>query len=222
LIVGFITTQLYLQVVQFSGVRSEALIFIDGIGPLGSYSGSLGYSFTDATTAELEISLTNTSPAANGGFLTAFVFNNPSNFISGVSLSTTDSDFGLLGGPSFSNGINGAPFGQFDIGASTGGGFTGGGNPALGIAVGGSETFTFSLTGASLNTLTEQSFLDTLSVPPGDGEGSQSFVARFRGFEDGGSDKVPGTEDGNVISEPASLLLFGTGMAAAFLRKRFS
>jgi len=211
---------LVLCVLLFNPTTSHALILIEGTGALGAYTGSLSYSFTNATTAELEFVLTNTSPASNGGFLTAFVFNNPFSYISDVSLSSTDLDFGLLGANLFDNGINGAPYGQFDIGASTGGGFLGGGNPSLGIGVGATETFTFSLTGINLNTLTEQLFLEELSVPPGAGEGVESFVARFRGFEDDGSDKVPLDDTNNVIPEPSSILLFGFGAIGMALRKK--
>jgi len=197
---------------------SDAFILLEGTGPLGSFSGSLDYSFSNATTAELEIILQNTSPADNGGFLTAFVFNNPNNSITGISLTPSDTDFGLLGGSAFNNGVNGAPYGKFDIGASTGGSFNGSGNPSKGIAVGASETFLFSLTGTNLNTLVDQSFLDELSDGTGSGQGYQSFVSRFRGFEDNGSDKVPYSQA--VVPEPSTLLLFGGGALSAFFRRR--
>jgi hypothetical protein len=222
------TRKLYVVVLGIIGLLactptiSHAFIAILGSGSLGDYTGSLDNSFTNATTAELEIFLTNTSPAANGGYLTAFVLNNPLNRITGATLTPSDADFGLLGAGSFNNGINGAPYGTFDVGASTGGSFEGGGNPSKGIAVGNTVSFLFSLTGTNLDTLTEQSFLDTLSVPPGDGGGTQSFVARFRGFQDGGSDKVigEGTDDNPVVPEPASLVLVGAGMVGALIGKR--
>lgn len=194
-------------------VRGES---ISGTGSLGSYSGTFVYQSTNDTDATLRITLTNTSPAANGGYLTAFVFNNPHDRITGVTYSTTDSDFDLLGGPNFDNSINAAPYGRFDLGAGLGGQFLGGGSPHGGIAVGVSETFTFTLTGSGLNTLNEHSFFDTLSVPPGNGRGhseghAQAFVARFKGFNDEGSDKVPGSY--HEGPEPGAFVLAAIGIA---------
>ena len=48
----------------------------------------------------------------------------------------------------------------------------------------------------------------------------QFFVARFRGFEHGGSDKVPGVV---VAPIPGSLLLLGSGLLGLFgLRRKLS
>jgi hypothetical protein len=215
-----------------SGLRAEFISGSGGLNNLGSFSGTVSYSFTDSSSATLEFSLTNTSPAANGGFLTAFAFNNPSNLITGVTLTSLDNtNFGLLGGSGFQDGVNGSPFGQFDIGASTGSNWEGGGNPSLGLGVGASATFTFHLTGSGLDGLTVTSFFNTLSVGPGDGEGPQPFVARFRGFSDEGSDKVPGHIDNEDevttqkdSPEPASMVLCGVGLGGllggAYLKKR--
>jgi hypothetical protein len=179
---------------------------IGGTGPWGSFTAELNYSFTSSTAASLTVDLTNTSPLANGGYITAFVFNNPADKIDTVALTTTDADFGLLGGPTFADSINGAPYGQFDIGASTGGGFDGGGNPHLGMPAGGSALFTFNFTGTGLNTLSVADFLATLSEGTGAGQGYKSFVVRFRGFENDQGDMVPGH-----APEPTALLLGGLG-----------
>lgn len=189
---------------------------------LGNFSGSLTYSFTDATTAQLIIELTNTSPIDNGGFLTAFVFNNPGDLIESVGFSSTDLDFQLLGGPGFDDGVNGAPFGQFDVGSSTGD-FEGGGAPSAGLGVGQSATFTFLFTGTLLDTLSDLSFLSAFSEGTGAGEGYQAFVARFRGFNDDGSDKVPAIPTpGTEVPEPATVGLLGISLLGAryFARKQ--
>ena len=187
---------------------------VNALNGLGAYEGTFDYDPVDATHGTLKITLKNTSPAANGGYLTGFVFNNPGQHITGATLWSSNLHFQLLGGPSFNNSVNGAPYGQFDLGASTFKSFEGGGNPGNGIAVGHSDDFTFHLTGNALNTLTTSDFFTTSSVPPGNGEGDQSFVARFRGFENGGSDKVPGTDPPIANPEPATLLMTGMGLAA--------
>lgn len=196
--------------------------------PLGHFTGTMTYTDINATSATLTIQLTNTSPPANGGFITGFVFNNPGNAISGVtSFSSTNSNFGLISGPITVNGVNGAPFGQFDVGASTGGSFEGQGSPNGGIAVGSSATFTFDLTGSGLDTLNVMSFVDTLSTGTGAGQGYQFMVVRFRGFNNGGSDKVPanwtppgpnpGPTPGPTVPVPPTVLLGALGFSLAFL-----
>ena len=157
----------------------------------------MDYSYTDANNAQLLLSLTNTSPAANGGFITAFGFQQPGG-ITGVSLSTLTNLNTLLGGPSFSGGINAAPFADLDIGASLSSSWLGGGNPNPGIGVGQTGTWTFTFTGNGLDNLETQDFVDQL------------MVVRFRGFVDEGSDKVPNPEASSVI-------LAGLGLAGVAL-----
>jgi hypothetical protein len=196
-------------------------VSILGDGSRGDFTGSLSYSYTNAASATLTVTLTNTSPAANSGYLTAFVLNNPANLITGISLAASDPDFILLGGPSFKNGVSASPYGKFDFGASTGGGFLGSGSPSKGLGVGTAGAFTFTLTGSGLNTLSESSFVSALSHSPGGG-GAQFFLARYRGFADGGSDKTPGTlwPSSSAVPEPSTLFLFGAGLAGYLLYRR--
>lgn len=161
---------------------------------LGFYTGTLEYL---PATGKLKISLTNTTPLATGGRLVALAFNNPGG-ITGASF-TTDTLFdNLLGGPTFSGGVSVSPFGDWDIGASITSSWLGGGSPNDGIPVGGTGNFEFTFTGAGLNLLTTQSFVDAL-------DHDEFFLVRFRGIPVGaGSDKVPA----QVVPElPANLLL---------------
>ena len=193
------------------GALSAGAAPISGTGQLGSFTGDLTYTATSNTEAKLVVKLTNTSALANGGYITAFVLNNPNDRITRVS---SLGDAG--GGGSFeliglgNNFVSAAPHGQFDFGASTSGGFEGGGKPQAGIGVNGSDTLTFYLTGTNLLDLSADSFLTALSSGTGSGGGYAAIDVRFRGFMDGGSDKVTftGTPGG---STPGGGTTPGTG-----------
>jgi hypothetical protein len=195
-----------------------------GISPstegIGSFTGSLEVDFVSATEAKLTISLTNTS--ATTGYLTAFVFNNPGGYAISLSSSTSASFDTFLNG---NNAVNGSPYGLFDFGVTTQGGFQGGGAPQNGLAVGEDATWVFSVTGTGAGALTDINFLSTLSADEpggGSGGGNQAFVTRFRGFPDEGSDKVVGTGNPNIIIEtpaPAGLILLASGAPVLLLRR---
>jgi len=185
--------------------QSHATILLVGDGTWGDFEGSFTYNRTSATTATLEIILKNTTPAANGGLLTGFVFNNPSNLIKNVtSIDFTNDNFQLLGASTFNNNVSASPDGDFDIGAALGADFLGGGSPNGGISINDDDKFIFYLSGDNLNPLSETSFLNEKST-----SGKDFFMARFKGLDVGeGSEKVPGTG----TPEPATLSLLGLGL----------
>ncbi len=181
---------------------SGVAIPITGSGQFGNFTGEMNYN-----AGLLTIYIRNTSPEANGGYITAFVFNNPGN------LTLTAFEYSGPEGSSFyarsaEDGINGEPYGQFDFLASTANrdnGFEGPGNPAAGIPVNSYASFTFQFSGVNLASLTAESFLSAYSTSGS--AGSASFLVRFTGFEGGQSEKVP-----HSVPEPGTLLLLGVGL----------
>jgi len=174
---------------------------------LGTFTGSLDYAY-DAIDGDgrLIVTLTNTSPGANGGFLTGFIFNIDSVDANRSATLVSSSHPALVNAPDQS----GSPFGgPYDGGAAIGGNFLGGGSPSGGIAVGETGTFEFDIDASDASTLTASSFLN--------GPLDFDFLARFRGFNDGGSDKVPGQ---NVVPGPSVLITFS--MALLMFRRRRS
>jgi hypothetical protein len=184
-------------------------VFLIGDGIYGDYSAKLTYTSTSSNAATLNVLLTNTTAPALGGYLTALAFNNPGDKIDGVSLST-DPDFI----PVFSNNnVKAQPYGYFDIGAvfpyqNIQSCFQGNGGPTSGIGAGITRNFTFTFTGDDLDEINVLSFVNELSHGAGGG-GSEFFIARFKGFNDDDSDKVPGT----VTPEPVTISLLGLGLA---------
>lgn len=191
--------------VALAGVpaASGALVFSSGPSEmgLGSFTGEMSFVATGATSGLLTVTLTNTSNPSNEGWLTAFAFN----VVDGVSVSYSS---GLAGWMDIVN-ASGSPFGIFDHGASTSDSWEGGGSPSAGIALGqtASATFLVSASAPVLAGLTDESFFD-------DSNG-YAFVARFRGFADGNSDKVVG-----VVPGPGALALAAIGAIGVRRRRR--
>lgn len=167
-----------------------------------AFSATLDYVFNSGNNGALTISMSNNTSSSIGGFLTGFVFNIDSTDVnaSAILSSSTDADF-------LDTGIESAsPFGMFDAGAALGANWTGGGTPSAGMAVGAFESFVFSITADDASLLSSSSFFG------GDGSG---FAVRFRGLNDGGSDKVLAT-----IPAPGTASLALLGLAAATRRRR--
>jgi hypothetical protein len=202
----------------FAAQPAKAAFITNGISTesLGTFSGSLSLATVDADTATLTISLTNTSPAANGGFITAFVFNNPGDAFTIAYGSSTLATFNtpFING---NNAVGANPFGKFDCGVSTGGDFEGGGSPNGGVGVGNSATWVFSVTGAGAGSLTDTDFINALSIPKKN-KPSLFMAVRFKDFEDDGSDKVGGITT-NVVPAPAGLILLATAVPVFALRR---
>lgn len=173
-----------------------------------TFAGSLSY---DDVANLLTIELTNTSPLAVGGFLTAFAFNAHEQATVSFASST------LAGFDHFLVDPDTAPFTGFEYGVSVATSYNGGGNPADGLAIGASASWTFDVAGGSFNAL------DFLNA--GQDYWETHFVTRFRGLANGGSDKVPGTTaQVPAIPEPQTyaLMLAGLSMLAFMARRRSS
>lgn len=171
---------------------------------LGDFTGTIGYTGL-GNSGLLTVSLTNTSNPLGGGYLTSVLFN----FVSSDPLatvllaSTTDADFIDAAGSS------GVPFGSpYDAGAGVNGTFQGGGSPSDGIAIGQSVTFTFNVNATDAGSLSAASFMS--------GPYQFNFIVRFRGFENGGSDKVPGM----LVPAPGAIALLGLAGIVGGRRRR--
>ena len=166
---------------------------------LGSLTGRITY---DSGLGSLLVELTNTSNPGNGGFITGFLFNiaDGGNDVS-VALTSATHPFLQTVTPMERAG---APFGIFDAGAALDGDWEGGGDPNPGIAVNQTGMFGFLVTGTGAGDLTATSFLD------------EGLVARFRGFVDGGSDKLPVV----MVPLPAPILMAGVGLAGIILTRK--
>lgn len=157
------------------------------------FDGTLDYVYDSGNTGTLSISITNSSSAI-GGFLTGFVFN------IGSADANADASLAFASNLDFLNtGYEGAmPFGQFDAGAALGANWSGGGSPSFGLAVGDSGLFEFTITASDADLLTTASFF---------GAGDE-FAVRFRGLDNGGSDKILSPAPGT-----GALALLGLGFA---------
>lgn len=167
-----------------------------------NFDGSINYDYLGGSLGEVTFTLTNTTDPDIGGFLTGFVFN-----VGGhpVALDLTSATHPFL---ELSD-EKAQPYGKhFVSGAALGGSWEGGGSPNAGIKVGDTGVFSFDLTSADAGVIDASTFLT--------GEYDFNFVARFKGLNNGKSDKVPGGE----IPAPGSVALLGLAGLTAARRRR--
>lgn len=166
-----------------------------------TFSGTIDYTHLGGSSGSVVITLDNDTPPAVGGYITGFVFNIDSMDAgaSAVLSSATNPNFLDTGNEPA------PPFGDFLAGAALGADWTGGGSPNGGIAVGDSAMFTFDVTASDAGSLSALSFIN--------GPNDFDFVVRFRGLNNGGSDKVP-------VPAPSGAAALGLGALMAARRRR--
>lgn len=170
---------------------------------LANFAGSLEYEFLGGSQGQLTVTLTNTTSASIGGFLTAFMFRTPE-FFGGFTSSMVSSSYGAM--TDIPAGSNGSPFpGTWLGGAGLGATWLSGGSPNDGVAVGATGQWVFSITGAMASGLDAADFVD------GD---AYALIVRFRGLADGGSDKVPAS-----TPAPGAMALAAAGLAFGHRRR---
>ncbi|MGH7131452.1 MAG: hypothetical protein ACREJO_05855 [Phycisphaerales bacterium] len=174
---------------------------------LASFTGTVATNVIDSLHSQVTVTVTNTSALAGGGYLTGIVLANENQFGSLIInlISCTDGDFSDTSVESAS------PFGSFKGGAALGANWSGGGNPTVGTAPGSTVSFTFAVNGNGAGFIPAASYISAVN-------GDQQMVFRFRGFNNGGSDKVP-TMTTTLVPTPgaAAMALVGGLM---FARRR--
>jgi len=191
-------------------ITSNSALSTEG---LGAFVGTLDYVYGGAGSGTLNVSLTNTTNASIGGYLTAFMFRPPPE-LGAFTSALTSSDFVAM--TNIPAGTSGSPWngtGSWLGGAGVGGSWLAEGAPNGGVAIGQTGHWSFTITGTNASMLTSDSFVsgDLVSDP-------YAFIVRFRGMEgvDGGegSDKVPA----NQLPAPGAAALIG--LAGILTRRR--
>lgn len=177
---------------------------------LGDFTGLLTYTPLAPTAGSLLVTLTNTSSAASGGFLTAFAFN--------VNSPDPRRRAMLFFGPHNWTGhmeIDAGPFGSgYDGGAASADGpapFNGGGDPRRGLGVGETGVFDFMIFADDAGELSAEDF--ALGGPA-----EFNFVVRFRGFEGEGSDMTPA--EVGLMPLPSAAAMSAVALLALAARRR--
>lgn len=180
---------------------------------LGRFTGTVAYTFLGGSSGRLDVSLTNTTDASLGGYITAFMFRtSPSVGTVTSMLSTWDNGLDT----NIPASTSGAPWdgtGSWIGGAGLTSSWLAGGSPVNGIAVGQTGNWSFAITSASASMLTAVSFVaNTINTD------TYAFIVRMRGLTlpDGsdGSDKIPARD----LPAPGAVALLG--LASLVSRRR--
>lgn len=177
---------------------------------LGAFMGTLNYTYLGGSSGQLDVTLTNTTDASIGGYITAFMFRPPPE-LGAFGCSLSSSDFAAM--TDIPAGSSGSPFtGSWIGGAGTGGSWLAGGAPGGGIGIGQTGSFSFAISGANASLLSSDAFVSGSLVSD-----PYAFIVRFRGMNDGGSDKVPANE---LPAPGAVALLAMAGLGNGRARRR--
>lgn len=170
------------------------------------YSAVLDYQYTGGTSGLLTINITNDTPGAVGGYMTALVFN----IASADESATAEMQSTTLSAFRDAQFVNASPFGSsFRGGAAIGGNWNHSGATTTGLTPGNSASFTFLINASDAASLNDMSFTD--------GEYERNFIVRFRKMANENSDKVPAM---TAVPTPGALALMGLGGLAAIRRRR--
>lgn len=155
------------------------------------------------------LSISNVTEPGIGGYLTGFLFNVDSlDPAFSLSLMSAPSEFWLD-----IAGSNAAPLGgPFMGGAATYGSWQGIGPWDVGLGAGAVGTFVFEFEASDASSLS--------AMDIGIGSPAHNFVVRFRGLNNGGSDKVPAGAPFEVPAPGGAVLLAGLATIAVLRRRR--
>lgn len=180
---------------------SSSLSFESVAGVLGSDASYAGSIRLTGSTLTLRL-----ETRGSTGYLTGVAFNAPEGAITGMT--SAPDQFKIL------DRAGASPFGVYTHGASLGGSWQHGGNPAEGVAVGDSATFVYSLANDGYKAT------DFWSATCTKTEGCIPFAARFRGQDLNAHDKVAAALSPVPEPETYALMLAGIALVGFVARRR--
>ena len=183
---------------------------------LGKFGGFFKYThISGQKTASLELSITNLLATGEGGKITAIALNlagTPNVGLGGFTTTSGHSSFGLFANPSQTS-----PWGAFEYSVALGSNFNGSGSPNPGVVRGATGVFKINVLGVAtvLESLSASSFLSQTTSGPT--STSTAMLVRFKGFDDGGSDKVSGIPVEVSLGSLPSIPLPSAGLATGVM-----